>query len=616
MNLLNIKNEEKMKNKKLFLVVSLLMAISVVTTISGLILWHYKKDVNAISIIVGVYFGILSILFFVFQMIYNSKKESGSVNSGRKRYKSGYFIIPIWIFSIIYISIGLLYKWEYTMLYLGMCVCLISLIWILILRILSKQSLSGQEDCIVEPEKFWRIIWNMLPARFGHEKNPILNVLIIHSIEGENQAKQMQLKYEQAKDELWIDHHLCVINNKKQLENKLTTINYIGIHLIYTEDIKSRMPWVRELCYKWASNNKSKPIVYTNCTDEDQPLNYGTSNKDSDGILRLFQRTHTLSESWQEQADIQHKFFKWLFVSFITILIGFNLLLFFNHPKNEELISKEQIVLLGGGTVKEYIEQKIDSTFSTDNLLFIPMPSALGCKQLGDEGFIKRLQGKVIIMSSERQKNNSAFRLGDKSPIKHILEIHLCTDTFHIRSVGIKGWQDIDDGIDKKTLIRKIETDSKIKTIYHTNENSATYNFYKDIIDAAKKMKKNTDIYYAGKEKTSFTDKNNYIIFTRSFYDPIPPNSKIRAKKINVLDEDGNVEMGELFLYIPITNTEMPDNHPYEMPSQIQNFLNTIGIEKFPTKIEDNQYDKKIISDSLFVAKKKEKILKTEKRKE
>jgi len=45
-----------MKNKKIFLVVSLLVVISIVTIISGLILWHYRENINAISIIVAVYF--------------------------------------------------------------------------------------------------------------------------------------------------------------------------------------------------------------------------------------------------------------------------------------------------------------------------------------------------------------------------------------------------------------------------------------------------------------------------------------------------------------------------------------------------------------------------------
>jgi len=590
-----------MKNKKIFLTIALFMVIISTGGVIYLAL-QFKEFENSI---INVYFGVLTIIIPIFWSSYSKKFETENANNIKKRYKSGYAAITFLILSFIYILIVLLQQWNIIWLIIGIIVFIGSAFWSFILGIRSKLSLSGQENYSVEPENFWRVIWNMLPVHFGYEKNPILNVLIIHSKEGGNQAKQMQQRYEQSKDELWIDHHLCVDNNKKQLVNKLTAINYIGIHLIYTEDIKSEMSWVRELCYEWANNNKSKPIVYTNCTDEDQPLNYGTSNKDSDGILRLFQRTHTLSESWQEQATIQHKFFKWLFVTSIAILIGFNLLFFFNRKKNEEQINKEQIVLVGGGTVKEFIEKKIDSTkFSTDNLLFVPMPTTLGCEQLGDKGFTKRLQGKVIIMSSQRQKNDSVFRLFDNSTIKHILEIYLCQDNFYVRSEGIE-WFNEEKGIDLKTLKEKIET-SNVEKVFHTNINSGTYNFYKESIDAAKEKKK-SEVYYAGKEtKTSFAGKKNYLILTRSFYDPIP-SSNNTTKKINILTEEGGLAEGELFLYIPITDFEITDNSPYQIPSHIQKFLNSINVKEFPTRIEVNQHGKTIIPDDSYMIR-KEKI--------
>jgi hypothetical protein len=560
-----------MKNKKLFLVVSLLITISVVTIIGGMILWHYKENVNAISIVVAVYFGILSILFFVFQMIFDKKKENESINNGRKRYKSGYFIIPIWIFSIIYILIALLYKWDNTMLYLGIGVCVISFIWTFILGILSKQSLSGREDFIVQPEKIWRIIWNMLPARWGYENNPILNVLIIYSKEGEEQAEQTREKYKQAENELRIDCHLCEVNKKGQLDNKLNTTKYIGVHLIYTEDIKTDMLWVRELLFEWANKNKSKPIVYTNYTTEEQPLNYGTSNKDSDGIMRLFQRTHTLSELWREQSNIQYIVLKCFSFSFIIILIGL-VTLFLNRMKNDGQNNGEQkqIVLVGGGTVKDYIENK---KLSNDNydLIFIPTPSNIACGQLGDDGFMEAVQDAVI-MSSKRQVHDSVFnleRLSDKHKIKNILEVFLDYDTMYVRSKGVE-WKE--ECITLEALAKKLSNNPSIK-IFHTNPGSATYDFYEKTIDTLKNKK---DVYYLSQ---TFQEEKECVVLTRSSFDPLSGKDKTINPKIYIIDSEKhkNKEFGELFLYIPIRSAE---NKNLIIPQIIQNFIKDIQKDK------------------------------------
>ncbi|MDR1090574.1 MAG: hypothetical protein LBL79_05815 [Prevotella sp.] len=589
-----------MKNRKIFLTIASLALIILTAGVIYLALLFKERE----SLIISAYFGVLGIVVTILWTNYSKKSETEDSKNAPKQYES-HFAITSLLLSFIYILIVLLLQWNYKIwLTIGIIVFIGSAIWIFILGILSKQSLSGQEDFIVKPEKIWRIIWNMLPARFGYERNPILNVLIIYSSEGENQAKQIQQRYEQAKDELRIDEHLCVDNNKKQLENKLTTTNYIGIHLIYTEDIKSKMIWVRELCYEWANNNKSKPVVYTNYTDEDQPLNYGTSNKESDGILCLFQRTHSLSESWREQANIQHKFLKWSSVFFIITLIGLNFL-FFNRLKNidnsesiPESINKGQIVLVGGGTVKEYIEQTIDSTkFSRGNLLFIPMRTEFGCEQLGDAGFTKQLQGKVIIMSSEYQKNESIFGLERNKTIKHILEIYLRKDTFYIKSKGID-WlnTDVKEGISLDALKKKIDSNNNVKTIFHTNVGSGTYNFYKNLINSVTKEKA---VYYAGTDgKTDFAKHNNYIILTRSFYDPIPDSNR-GIERINIKGEkEMSPATGDLFLYIPITENEMANGRPYVIPSYIQEFLNSLG-KKISPQIEVNQHGT-IIRDTLY----------------
>ncbi|MCL2510554.1 MAG: hypothetical protein FWF09_00725 [Bacteroidales bacterium] len=602
-----------MKNKKI-LTICFWLSIIVLAAVAGLIIWEYYDTVpDVIEKVTGYCFSILGILITIFvsqlQMISRQKDESESSHRKAKHNKLGNIIIPFLMVSLFFVLLSFLFDFV---LYLkwGIGVFVLCAILTIILGSLSKQSLRGQENSIVEPEKFWRVFWNMLPSRFGYERNPILNVLIIHSAEGADQAKQMRQKYEQTKNELWIDLHSCIGNNKEQLENRLTTRNYIGIHLIYTEDIKSEMPWVRELCYEWSLNNKSKPIVYTNCTSENHPLNYGTSNKDSDAILRLFQRTHTLSELWREQANIQHKSFMGLSFFFAALIAGLISLLVFDRLNNSkqmniepiveqivERINIEPIVLVGGGTVKEYIEKEIDPNYPTDNLLFIPMPTGLGCGQLGDEGFIKQLRGNVIIMSSERQEKDSVFRLFNHDLMQNILEVYLRTDTFYIKSRNIN-WNDKDTAISLENLTKKINADNDVKIIFHTNVNSGTYNFYKPLIDSVKKDKKP---YYAGKMATNFTQIYNYIILTRSFYDPIP-NSGKKIKKIDILTKVDSIATGDLFLYIPITQKEVKEGDKYEIPDHIYEFLGAIRKKYFPP-IHDIVNDETIIRDTSYKSK-------------
>jgi len=596
-----------MKNKKFFLAVASLIVI----ILSVVVVWYALSNKEHESLIISTYFGVLGIIISVLWSNYLKQTEIENINNRRKHYKSGYVAITFLILSLVYMLIVFLFQWDDRIWVLtGGVTILVSAIWTIILGILSKQSLSGQEDCIVEPEKFWRIIWNMLPARFGYEKNPILNVLIIHSAEGADLAKQMRQRYEQTKNELWIDLHSCVGNNREQLENRLTTRNYIGIHLIYTEDIKSEMPWVRELCYEWSQNNKSKPIVYTNCTSEHQPLNYGTSSKDSDSILRLFQRTYSLSELWREQANIHHKFFKWLTIFFIIILSGL-IYMFFNTLK-----SNEQLILVGGGTVKEYLEKNINTKiFPMDNLIFVPTPTGIGCEKLGDEGFTRQLQGRVIIMSSEYQEREDSlviknFRLDRNTTVTHILEVFLCRDTFYIKSKGINNFDTFIKkdtggstlGITKSALIEKIEKDNNIKRVFHTNERSGTYKFYENVIKVAKNkgFTDSESVYYADEKDEKFNRHNNYIILTRTFYDPIPkPQTSI--SKINILDSLGKKpELGNLFLYIPITDKEIKNNR-YVLPNHIQKFLESIESKVcFPKEIDGiNGYDI-MISDTSY----------------
>ena len=566
-----------MKHKKLFL--RLALVISFILT--GFVIWWALNNEHE-SLIFGAYF---PIWFFIVSHIWRNlpkKPEPDDTEDIRRYNKQGYYAIPLLLVSFVYILVVFFSLRDddniWWFLIGGGIFLVIGLIWTLDLRKQSKQSLSGQDNCIVEPEKFWRVLWNMLPARFGNEKNPILNVLIIHSAQGEHQAKQMQQRYEQAKDELWIDQHSCKGNNKNQLINKLTAINYIGVHLIYTEDIRSEMPWVKELCDEWANNNPSKPIVYTNCTDETLPFNYGISNKDSDGILRLFQRTHTLSESWREQAGIQHKSFWWIFISFIIILIGLGGLFFFNNMNNNN-----SIVLVGGGTVKTYLKEKIDNKkFSVDNLLFIPMPSGDGCKQLGDEGFMQQLQGNVIIMSS-KQQDTSAFNLKNGTRIEHILEIPLCTeDKFYIRSNCRNiNENDKDTSISLKSLEEKIKTYDSI-IIYRTNVNSGTYDFYKTLIENLENMGKKTVPY---DEKSSFPEKQKYIILTRTFYDPPAAVANLNTQILYIEDEKGEIEAEDLFLYIPITKYELNKHNKYIIPDKIYGFLNSLELGKFQKEI-------------------------------
>jgi len=529
-----------MENKKFFLMITSLAVIILSVVVFWVTLTYYKEYG---SLIVSSYFGVLGIAIPIILWSIDSKKsETKNRNNIQKHCISGYVSITFLVLSGIYILITLLFQWDYKFIIAGVIVFLISAIWTFILGILSKQSLSGQETCIVEPEKFWRVIWNMLPAHFGLEINPILNVLIIYSAEGECQVKQMQQRYEQAKDELLIDQQLCDINNKKQLKNKLAKTNYIGIHLIYTEDIKSKMPWVRELCYEWANNNKSKPIVYTNCTNEDQPLNYGASNKDSDGILRLFQRTHTLSESWREQSNIQHKFLKWLSFFFTLILIGFTTL-FLNQEQ-------KPIVLVGGGTVKNYIENRKLSN-SKHDLLFIQVPSDEACERMDDDGFMEPIKERLIIMSSKRQDNTSfkLENLSDKYKPANILEIFLDYDTMYVKSKGVK-WDAGEkmDGITLKALTEKLNKDTTI-TVYRTNKGSGTYDFYERLIDTIKNPK---DTYTFSSSK-KLQEKNNYIVLTRSWFDPLHNNGENNITKIFIRDSiPGPKSRGELFLYIPI----------------------------------------------------------------
>jgi Ca2+/Na+ antiporter len=570
------------------------LLIFVLTAMAAIWIW-LNKDGELGSVterVITLYFTILATVISVFQLIDQKKDEAESKQYKMKNNKTGNVIIPFFVLSLFFIPLSFLLDFSLYLKILGIGICAVCAIWIIFLGILSKQSLRGQENYIVQPEKFWRMIWNMLPARWGYENNPILNVLIIYSKEGEEQAKQTREKYKQAENELRIDCHLCEVNKKEQLDNKLNTTKYIGVHLIYTEDIKNDMLWVRELLFEWASKNKSKPIVYTNYTTDEQPLNYGTSSKNSDGIIRLFQRTHTLSELWQEQSNIQHKFFKWLSVFLILFFAGLIFMLFKPQKNNEQLI------LVGGGTVKEYLKKNIDTKeFSKDDLIFIPTPTGIGCEKLGDEGFTNQLQSRVIIMSSAYQEREDSiviknFRLDRNTTVKHILEIFLCRDTFYIKSKGINGFDTL--GIKKSELIEKIEKDNSIKRIFHTNKESGTYKFYKNVIDAAEKKSLKNSVYYADEKDEAFNRQNNYIILTRTFYDPIPkPRESIT--KINMLDSLGYPEQGNLFLYIPITEEEIKKNC-YVLPEHVQKFLESIQKEEgkvnFPKEIDNiNGYD-------------------------
>ncbi|MDR0789316.1 MAG: hypothetical protein LBO06_00815 [Bacteroidales bacterium] len=236
------------------------------------------------------------------------------------------------------------------------------------------------------------------------------------------------------------------------------------------------------------------------------------------------------------------------------------------------------LIILGGGSVKNYIERNYQPILNPKLYSILPAPSEFACVRLKDEDFIKLQTGNIVIMSSGYELHDAFFeKPRENYKFANIVEVFLGYDTLYIKT-NVKSIIDKykERKIDKKDLLKLLK-DSKDVVITCTEKGSGTYNEYNKLVGGEIEEKINlSNPYFKAIETSKPT-----IVLTRSNYDPAKDNSDF----VNIYIIDTNYLTSGLYLYIPLNANEKDTT--LIMPSMIKGLIRHFK-PKFPLKIPRN----------------------------
>jgi len=233
------------------------------------------------------------------------------------------------------------------------------------------------------------------------------------------------------------------------------------------------------------------------------------------------------------------------------------------------------LILYGSGTVQSYLESI--EVYANDKLKIIPSPSISACTSLGDDVFVRNLFDKIIIMSSTEAKEED-FMVNKKTrPNNNILEVCIGTDVLYLYTTDKKIYKEYGaNGIRPDSLIKLLKTPST-KKIYLTSDQSGTWAEYSKLTNKLIDSSYVKDRIKAYNRFTNFAGIDNFILLTRSSYDPL--KNKKTPYKITVLDAEGHDKIESLYFYIPVL-FDIYDNVSLKENSIIDKFLTQrVGID-------------------------------------
>jgi len=176
-------------------------------------------------------------------------------------------------------------------------------------------------DLLPFPNNYWRFRFNQIPTYRELSQNLSIKILVIYATNSidDNESKEIFNKIEQ--NFLSIDSTVkveginCSMTQSDSLKIQLQNKKEIfGIYLLFSKALKD-MVWPEIYCKDWAKNNKEKPIIYVDLCKGKNDLNFPKEEKEQaiEGIWGLFTRSSRRAAQWEEQSNINHRYFRFLF---------------------------------------------------------------------------------------------------------------------------------------------------------------------------------------------------------------------------------------------------------------------------------------------------------------
>jgi len=274
-------------------------------------------------------------------------------------------------------------------------------------------------------------------------------------------------------------------------------------------------------------------------------------------------------------------------LSLLSILISVFLTVFYqpswvkeNIESNNRLCSKinnEKLVLIGSGTVHEYIKESniLDKYFKMVDstcLISVEVASLTACKTLKDEA---EKSSNWIVMSSIRANINDFLDANEMETFKkdkRIVEVFLEKDKLSVITSHSDCFKKFfkTNGKTNADELKELLTQSKNLgfDIYTTSEESGTLRLYRNLIgqDELKETKKFG-------LSTIYPEDKPYVILGSHLYKPKKFNYD-NHDSYDVFDIDGNAIEKELFLYFSVDFDNTTTNS--SSSKEIIKFLNCV----------------------------------------
>ena len=274
-------------------------------------------------------------------------------------------------------------------------------------------------------------------------------------------------------------------------------------------------------------------------------------------------------------------------------------------------LKEPTLVLMGGGSVMEYIEHtyKFNVEHTDYKCIYLPMPSGIAWSQITEVRSLPEQEANnylyhLVILSAGQATDDDFFPdSGERDKFKdergYIDEIRIgesrlqvaISDTGFIRKYLKSGLKIDDRPVITTQELASLLIDPQI-TVFRTKEGSGTYKNYDSILVSLghSGLKGLHRIEEFRREQEFSTDGNPFVILEAATY-RANHVTDIQAKRFYVYDEEkSQVVSNDLFVYF-IVFRELKG---YVVPQTVRDFLNEISVQ-IP-KDYDNQWknDKKL----------------------
>jgi hypothetical protein len=267
--------------------------------------------------LMGQFSAIITILTAIIAFIkLVMKKQSNNPKHHSSKGTASYILLPVFLI----ISGTMICLWYYGVeisvwLYVAFVISLVSILWMATIA-----SLSFNKKEIMQPAWIWKLLFYKIP-KFGTNSKLKINILLLCANDYENQAKEI-INHNEENALLDIQIFNCSDKSQQGLTDYLRQHNFWGIYILLSPELEEN-EWYYESCKNWTSNNKTKPVIYTNFNTTSN-LSFGKvpSQNYKYGILKLFERTCKQADEWEKQAK-NHRI-----VCFSTLLLIITVVIF------------------------------------------------------------------------------------------------------------------------------------------------------------------------------------------------------------------------------------------------------------------------------------------------